>query len=246
MRIGRIWSSIRQGKNIELYLVLVISIVAIALGILDIATTRLVPTLTVTAVGLVGLALLEQRATIDDAVRRVETITTGARFEQNRPYDLAELLRTSSLVMLAGVDLARTFSNFQAELSRYLLAGHELRIMLYDPDSHATEYATQRSKRPFNMTRQVQLIKDAVADFGQLRLIANARIEIRLSSAAFPHGIVAGDYHDNQGVICLKYYRYRLDNYDLPWMRITSADGIWYGQFAEEIDVFWSDARAAH
>lgn len=243
MDFHRTWRSLKRGKNVELYLVLVISVVAVVLSIFDVGDPRLVSALTVTAVGLVGLALLEQRFEVQDTLTKIETSFGHARFESERPFDLDQLLRSSSLVMLAGVDLARTFSNYRTQLSNYLERGNELRIMLYDPTSAAVDCAVQRSKRPFSKDRQIQLINDAVSDFKQLELIPQARMQVRLSSLAFPHGIIASNYHSGDGVICLKHYRYRLDNYDLPWMKITSADGIWYEQFATEIDEFWNDAR---
>ncbi|MEU4741439.1 hypothetical protein AB0G02_13385 [Actinosynnema sp. NPDC023658] len=245
MELRRAWRSVRQGKNVELYLVLIVSVVAIVLSLADLGSPRLVQALTVTAIGLVGLALLEQRFEVREAVDRMESTLSRARFEHERPYDLDQLLRTSNVVMLAGVDLARTFSNFQRPLSDYLARGNELRVMLYDPDSPAIDHAVGRSKRPFSRQRQVQLIKDAAADFSQLRSIPNAKIQIKLSATPFPHGVVASNYHRDDGIICLKFYRYRLDNYDLPWMKLTSADGIWFTQFAKEIDVFWDDARQA-
>jgi len=243
MRIKRVTDSIRRGEHVELYLVLGVSIVAIVLAMLNIGSAKLIAALTVTAVGLLGLSLLEQRFSLADNVTRLERVVAGARFEDGTPYDLNDVLSTRSLVIIAGVDLARTFSTYQDKLEQFLKEGHELRILLYDPDSFAVDYAVTRSKRPFAKTRQARLINDAVADFKQLESIGKSRLNIRLSAAPFPQGMVAADYHSSDGFICLKHYAYRLDNYDRPWMRVTGADGKWYRQYAQEIDAFWQDAR---
>lgn len=239
---GRIWNSLRRGKHIELYLVLVVSIIAAVLALFDIGTAQLIATLTVTAIGLSGFALLEQRLAVEESLNAVRTAVTGARFQAEPPYVLKDVLANSKLVMLAGVDLARTFSNFENDLTAYAQAGNELRVMLYQDTGPAVEYAVARSKRPFSKDRQIQLIQSGRDDFAQLQHTFPGKVSVRLSSSPFPHGVVAANYDKESGFICLKHYTFQCDNYDRPWFRLTAEDGRWYAQFRQEIDAFWAAA----
>lgn len=245
VRIRRTLSALRRGQHIELAVVLLVSVGAIVTSVFGWADDTLVAALTVTGIGALGLAMLGLRFDLADMVADVRRVSAGARFQNEPPYELSTLLAGSSLVVLAGVDLARTFGNYEPSLTAFVKAGKELRVMLYDPDGLAVEHAVLRSKRPFSRDRQRGLIRDGAADFQQLTAIAQAKVQVRFSPAPFPFGIVAADHGAENGAICLKYYTYRLDNYDRPWMKITAADGRWYRQFSDEIDALWADARPA-
>ncbi|MGQ5264892.1 hypothetical protein ACTWLT_29490 [Micromonospora sp. ZYX-F-536] len=235
----------RRGQHVELAVVLLVSLGAVLASLFGWADDKLITALTVTGIGALGLALLGLRFELTDMVADLRRAAAGARFQQEPPYELPALLAGSSVVVLAGVDLARTFSNYESHLTAFVKAGKELRVMLYDPDGPAVDYAVMRSKRPFLKDRQRGLINDGAADFRQLMAIPQARAEVRFSPAPFPFGVVAADYRTDNGLICLKYYTYRLENYDKPWLRVTAADGRWYRQFGDEVDALWNDARPA-
>ncbi|RSD10403.1 hypothetical protein [Amycolatopsis eburnea] len=241
---SRIWDSIRRGRHVELYLVLVVSTVAVVLAILDVGSQRLVSTLTVTALGLTGFALIEQRIAVQAGLDRLADIGARAKFQDEPVLDLPSALKNSSLVMLAGVDLSRTFGRYEAELKDYVQAGKRLRVMLYDPEGTALDHAVVRSRRHFSRDREVALIENSCYDFLTLRALSSADgVEVRLSQVPFPYGVVAADYRSENGSICLKHYTFKGESYDKPWICLASADGRWYAQFAGEIDSYWDEAR---
>jgi hypothetical protein len=176
---------------------------------------------------------------VAEQLKSVKQLVSTARFEHDQPYELGIVLQSSNVVFIAGVDLSRTYQNYRKQLENFLGAGKELRVMIYQPGSPAIDFAVKRSLEVWSLQRQEQLCLNGIEDFRKLKAIPGAKVDLRLSPIPFPYGVVAGDYREANGFICLKHYTFRCDNYDKPYLRITFADGFWFRQYADELDSYF-------
>jgi hypothetical protein len=237
--LRRVWSAIRHGESLDLYLTLCVAVAATLLGLLGLGGSRALPALTTTLLGLIAIGLLQQRYYLEKLEKNAGQKGLAV-LSVDKPYDLGEELENCTSAIIGGVDLARTCQTYEDSLRRYLRAGHRLRVLLYDPDDSSVDVAVERSLKRFSKERQANLIRGSLDDFALLQTsVRDAEFEVRLSRFPFYFGFATFDLGSPGARLFVKHYAYRAPQYDGPWIRFAPGEQQWLDQYGGEIEALW-------
>jgi hypothetical protein len=162
--LQKVWSDIRRGENIDVYVTALLAVALAVMNVIGLADAKLIGPLTLAVLALLSVAILGSRHRVEqvhqDVVQASIKILTTVQglVERSSHASSAEDLfwreRTpldkyflqARTIYVSGITLNRTVRDYAAVFERRLKAGARIRFIIIDPDSAATKQAVLRSK----------------------------------------------------------------------------------------------------
>jgi hypothetical protein len=252
MKIIRdIWGDIRSGKNLDVYVTLIISLIVSVLGIIGVANQNIIASAILATLALVSLNILLSRrdnAEIRDTLIQNSIASSGlSKHFFTQEYDRAFLrknLSTSRKVFFWGLTFETSLPLIQYTLEQGLESGLEIRFLLIKRDSRAVDMAAFRNRHK----NAIQLNTDLASSIDRLKTLnsvkTSGKLEVREVDYLPPWTIIASDYHLPTGKMFVRLMSFRIPNETRPTFELDArADNDWYKFFCQQFEMVWSEAE---
>lgn len=193
---------LKAGENLDLYAVVVLAIVFTALSALGLGTTFL-PSLTLTLLALLSLALL----------RLFHTLETASRSPESRPIvstlpDVADKIETANEIWISGISQNSLLTSVCEILGTRPLDKFNLKVLLADPDGHAIGMSARRYPQPVSIANEKSVVDRALERVSHL-VKSGYKVEIKVLDHLFPEALLFFEPTERDGQLHIKYYTFQ-------------------------------------
>ncbi len=139
---------IRQGENIDLYLLVAAAIVSLFLQIIGLPMQAYLLTLILSLVALISISMLKNRKQIESLINSSKTAQTGV-LSHDFPRDFQRNIEKADTLWIIGVGAARIIvEDHPQQVKRILKRNGCVNILIVDPKSPAYQIAIMRDVMP--------------------------------------------------------------------------------------------------
>lgn len=227
-------ADVRRGRNLDVYLAVVAALVVGILGVLGEVHLRWISSVLL----LCMVPLLNLVLAISDRVQLHSSVTP---LQEYPPDELRASWGATDDLRLVGITLIRTVRDHQADITRRVVEGKVVEVLVADPEHLVTMELTEL-RRHFgepNPESNAQEVKITLAFLSDLKRRApSGRLEIKvirypiaLSGCRFGAGKKARLY--------VETYPFRTPLETHPHYVLSSKDGHWHDHFMAELDNIW-------
>lgn len=238
--LQRLWTDVRKGENIDLYLTIIVAIGIALLNIVGVASQAVLAPITLAVLGLLAITSLGNRYRVE---RLYESLSSqqDSFFLETFPSKLQADFETATELWLVGVSLSRTVKTNYHLIERKLQQGHKVRVLLVHPEGVGIEMATSR-----NYTRRDVLIKSndvlsTLKYLSDLKQVAPDCLEFRTIQNLLDYGAIAVNPNSINGIFYLENYPFRVVSDSLPKFVLGVKDGRWYEMYKQEMEHLWNE-----
>ena len=237
----KIWSDIRRGENIDLYLTV---LVAFGLGILNIvgsAPPAWITSVTLAALGVLAISALRTEYHIGELLQKLPAPSEQL---QNRSslMPVRELAQTASEISFLGVSGISVLINELGFLEQKMKAGCKLRFILLDPSSPALRTWILLDRIP-TTEADIKTSLEILKGLMQMEKV-KGKCEVRLSKVYPPFALLISDINKNTGLMNVEFYTYKTTLSERPHVQLSQVhDKNWFDFYRAQFEQFWSDAE---
>ena len=250
--VRRVGYDLRRGRNVELYLTVMLSLCIAVLREFSVASPRVAGAATLAVLALLAGSGLATRHQSDELKQGVDQLTADLggevpadRFLTDRMPTLDQEIAAATDIRLVGVTLTRAVRDLLPVLDRRLRSGAQVRVVIIDKDGPARAEAVARSRSADS------------PDFYQNRLAATIDLLAVLASAAqdqaalqlrvLPYvptfGMCLIDPGQPQGRIHVEIYQHQTIEHNPTFTLRADRDHPWYQLFARQFDTLWDSGQ---
>lgn len=250
--LEKVLDDIREGRNLEVYLTLVVALVLLILDVFDIVSTEAIAAGTLATLALLAYSLLtnrEQMRRLTDASTTTRTIIEqmvsgkprADRFFWKERKSLESDLARARFVGITGITLSRTVRDYLHIFENRLQSGAHMQFVVIDPSSLAPRQVILRSKGGVGDSFYADLVRTTVA---RLCILAELEdppggLELGLLPYAPSFGLFVIDPDEPHGRIIVEVYQHRSLAFNPTFELDAQSDARWYAFFREQFDLLW-------
>jgi hypothetical protein len=238
----RIWSDIRRGENVDLYLTVLVSTGLVILNLLGIAPANLIAPLTLAVLALLGITSLGTRFFIEEKIKSISGKTTNGLLTRAEIPPLEDRGKNAAEIIIVGTTLYTAVIPNLDFFENKLKNGCKLKFLLLDPRSQAASTFSLTTKVPNQVANIEQSLK-ALEELISLSKTTKGKCEVRLSPAYLSFGMAGFDISKEIGFINVQIYSYKSLG-EIPNMILQKRnDTKWFEYFIKQFDLLWADSR---
>ena len=237
----RIKYEVRQGENLELYMIVIVSVVLLLLDLFGFANPDWISSVTISVLALLAVAILGNRHKLENIEQQFSQ-SPHTLFLEKYPDELKEQITNARELWVIGINLATTTHVYYDSFLDSLKRGNKIRVLLINPQSHVNQLAATRTHRKQSAEWHRSLVLQSLTLLCQLRAEVPNGIEIRTLHHLPSFGMFGIDLETQQGILYLEHYGYRLKIGDKPKMVLRPQDGKWYDIFRQQLYALWQDS----
>lgn len=131
MRILKsVWKDIKRGENIDVYVVIFVSIALSALSLLELAPPQWIPPLTVAVLAMLAITTLGNRFRLEKLMENLQPFSQSL-FLDKFPDSFLENFENEKDILLVGTSLNRTLNHHYKSLLKKLDAKGNIQILVF-------------------------------------------------------------------------------------------------------------------
>jgi hypothetical protein len=239
--MNSIWSEIKRGENIDLYVTVLVSFGLILLNLLNISTEKYSASITIAILGLLAMSSLITRNRIEQISNRVASSRDSFLKGRSQLSPLSERGKDRSEIIIAGVSLFSIVAEIDY-FEQKLRAGCKLRFLLLSPNSEAIQAWNSLNKTQ-NVQDEIKSNLKILEALLELQDTSTGCCEIRISNIFLPFGLAAFDPDSSSGVMNVEMYAYKRYLGERPHFTISKAkDSKWFDYFKNQYEQLWADS----
>lgn len=239
--LEKIVDDLRNGENIENYIIIFLAVVIFILDILGFDNPELIAEITLAVLALIAFGRIVDARKIENIDKKI-SLVSQSRFLKEFPETLVEDMRSTPELWIVGVSLSRTINTHFTLFKRKLEQGATIKILLAKPESAATEIAAFRDRRSRLQDRYDRAIRSTLKDFCKIGDETGGNIELKTINVSFSFGYYAMEPNNPNGKIYLEHYAFKSEEGDIPKMVFTQVDGYIYVAFVDQLNALWDHA----
>jgi len=248
----RLGLDLRHGRNVELYLTVVVSVVLAILGVFDVVDAPVLGAATLAVLALLAASLLTSRTQVEMVKSSLDEFSDSVRgdvsadqFLLDRVPPLDEILAAAMDIRLVGVTLTRTVRELMPELDRSLRRGSSVRVIVFDVESPAAVEAVARTR---GATGSDFYRNRLSSTFDLLSILTTSatdisRLQLRVVPFVPTFGMYLLDPNENHGRIWVEVYQHRTLEANPTMSLRSNRDGHWYQLFLRQFETLWESGR---
>lgn len=253
MKIVRIViDDIRRGRNLDIYLTVVIAGVISTLGTFSIVKQEVISSAILATLALVAISVLQNRnegvdikytlAKLQDDYSSAESFLHKYNVNQ-----LRDLIPTAQSAFFWGVNYRRTITLWDFGLEQALKNGATLRFLLAKPNSSTLEMAAFMRKLNATKDKESLELQNSITQLAGIGFAANAidRIQIKVIDYLPPWSITTINPQSPSGRMSVILYTFRTSSEERPTFQLVAEkDRNWFNFFLEQFETVWNEAEA--
>lgn len=237
----RIVDDVRNGDNIENYIIILLALIIVILDIFNFASTDIISEITLAVLALIAFGRITDQRRIEEINIKISQISQS-RFLNKYPESLVEDMRTTPELWIFGITLSRTINNHYILFKQKLEQGANIKILLVTPGSPATDMAAFRDRRERTQKVYDDAARQNLRDFCKLREQTNGNLEFRTINLLLSFGYYAMEPDATNGRIYVEHYAFKSEAGDVPKMLLTQTDGYVYEAYCAQLHRLWDQA----
>jgi len=242
-----IWSDIKQRKNLELYITLLVLIGVFLADIFGVETEAILIELVLAVLAMLLYTIVDLRRTNESVTEKLGQIITRPIAQNffkrwdDEPFRQRFKSARKEMCMCAVANHTFVALNLD-EISEFLTRGGRIRCVLVDPKTSAINSAAERSggydKDPKMLAAQIDL---SLKSLGELARQYPNQIETRLMNH-YPSAIITMlDASEKSGAMFVTLNGFEQPDYSRPSMVLNKADdGEWFEFYQTSFEHLWS------
>lgn len=243
--VKRIWGDICKGENVDLYLIIVVSITVGVIGLLGIAKEKIAP-LTLVVLALLAFAGLKGRYLFEELAEKLKRKTAGEIsldevFLQSPPVS-QERLRKAKSIYHNGISLVGTSNSLLGVFSSCLANGGIIRLLLVDHENPCLEVAAQRFQKHQDYEMLKREVEHALDNFKSLLASNESNLHINLFSAVPAYSIWVVDAGTPNAEIWVDLYSFR-DEFEPRLHLLPQKDKEMFEFFSRQFELMWQSSK---
>ncbi|MCB9444042.1 MAG: hypothetical protein H6669_07380 [Ardenticatenaceae bacterium] len=242
--LKQIWNDIRQGKNVDQYILIVAGIVVAILSLLGQTNPNFALAVILAALASLLFSGIEVRHQIEDLNKKFSSEDSGVQFLDEYPDGFRDNLRKAKELWVVSVRMSYMLNNYYSLLETVLKEGATVRVLLVNPDDKSFEYALGRSYASSGIEHNRAISHGNLEHLCGLQSLAPDRMEIRTVNSPLTFGASLIDPDSSNGMIYLKHYAHKTPGGAKPAFVLTRKNKQWYDFFRQEIGLLWNDGSA--
>ena len=236
--LNQVWTDIKQGENIDLYLTLAVAVILAGLNVFGIGQS-MVGSITLVVLALLAFSSLVNRRKLEETVEKLSQNQDVLleQFPANREKDMKD----AKELWLVGLTLNKTINLYYSLLLEKLKQGDHIRVLIVHPDS---PYVALIAKRKFShdTLEDVQNYQRlTLSKLCSLKKVHNQNLEIRTTIYPPFFGALATDLENIEGVMYIDHYSYQMED-DRPKFVFRQSDTKWFQFYSQQIKKIWEDS----
>lgn len=251
-----VWSDLKQRKNLELYLILLVAVVVLFADILGVETVSALFEIVLASLSILIYGLIESRHTNERVEQQLANITQSVqelRRNEVRAADFflinkslsQETFSSASTICLLGYSLSRTIREHHHALRQRLKAGAHIRIIILDlTDECLLKKAALESisttaelwHHHLEVTRSA--VNSLAIDSGD-----RGKVEIGYLPYAPSFGMVLVDSSEPNGFNYVDIYHHKSTAPNAAFKLSASTDPVWFAFFKQQFEILWKSCR---
>jgi hypothetical protein len=241
----KVLQDLRDGRNLEIYLTLVVALALLVLDIFGIVTSEAVAAGILTTLVLLAFSTLTQREQMQDLMGVAEQALSGQPSAEEffwKKNLLSESdFEEASFVGIAGITLNRTIGTYYDILKSRLISGAHIQIITIDPVSEAPQQAVYRSGDIFEDTFFTVLLHPTINRLSSLvgSAASSSTLELGLLPFIPSFGLTLLDPDKPHGRIIVEIYQHKSSAFHPTFELTPRRDKYWYTYFREQFDLLW-------
>jgi hypothetical protein len=236
--LQRVWKDIRKGKNIDLYVTIVVAIALTALNLIGPAFQAHLAPITLGVLALLAITSLGNRYRVEELLRK-HSHSLDDFYLEEYPASYKEDFEAAEELWLVGISLHRTIQNNYSAVERKLQQGHRVRVLLVHPEGPGIKMAVQRNYAYREVEPKSNDVRLTLQLLCNLRNVASGGLEIRTIQYPLAYGVTAVNPDTTSGILYLEHYCFRVSSDSWPRFVLRASDGRWYGFFRREARALW-------
>ena len=237
--LKRILNDIKEGENIDLYLIVAISIPLVVMNLLGIALSAIEPVI-LSVLTLLAISSLVNRRKLEFVLEKINTSVDDVLL-QEYPDSWIKDFETAKEICIIGINLSRTITTYYPLLQERIRAKVRVKVLIVNPDGQAHSVLVQRAVRSVKPSQHQALLASALFDLCKLKEIDPNQVEIRTIDFPPPFGCFAFNLNSPEGVIYLEQYPFKSKD-DMPKMVFSPKEKVWYSFYDEQISKLWENS----
>lgn len=198
-----IWRDVKKGKNIDVYVTLILAITLAVLGLSGVVLSKQITSVTLVVLALIAFAAM-------GITHRLITIESLLRFKdqerlQRRWPEVIKLWDEASDVWIIGSTQSRTIDGHYVRLEKTLKRRGRIRVLLRDPDGESYKLVPFEKYHPVQSDEVKAKIFHSINRLRKLRKLAPDRCEVRILDHPLPFNLYALDVEKAGGGIFVEY-----------------------------------------
>lgn len=239
--LEKIIDDIRDGQNIENYIIIILAIVILALDIFGISNNEAMSEITLAVLALIAFGRIMDARRLENMEEQV-SLLGQSRFLQKYPDSLKNDMHATSELWMVGITLDRTVQNNYPDFLRQLNRGATIKVLLIKPGSNASTAAAFRELQPRQASYLDQKIKHTMSEFCRMKAeSSNGNLELKTIDVVPSFGCYAMNPEQKDGKIYVEHYGFKSEE-DVPRLVLTSLDGFVYDSFLNQLHNLWENA----
>jgi hypothetical protein len=233
--LKRWWREVRAGRNLDLNLLILASIVTVTLDVVGVTTQAFTIGILPPLLALVAVSQLRVRQAIDEhlpasLLDRVLETDFRAEFYSRR-------LQASAEWTYLGITMSRTLSTGRPVIERLLRGTGKVRVVLPDPSDAnlmAMVASTQTAKEAPDQV--AASIRNSLRSLDSLATSVGRSIDLRVTPVLPRHGYNGIDTDAVDGLVMVHYYEFEPPSESGPIVLLRPADGGWYLRYKQQAE----------
>ncbi len=242
-----IWSDIKQRKNLELYITLLVIIGVFLADILGVDTQTILVELVLATLAVLLYTIVDLRHTnrqVEEKLGQIITVPTAQNFFRRwdeEPFRQRIRSAQKELCLCAVANHTFLARNLD-EIGEFLIRGGKIRCILVDPKTPALNSASDRSSRydkdPKILMAQINLSLQTLSELA--RQYPN-QVEVRLVNHYFSAIITMVDVPEKTGTMFVTLNGFEQSDFARPSMILTKTDsGEWFDFYQTSFENLWN------
>lgn len=244
----RVWSDIKNRRNLELYLVLIAVVIVFIVDLLGVESVSIIFEVVLATLAVLLYGQIDSRHSIDEIKLSLREIAKSRSmsdqfFAEGYNFDeIRDCLSTSNAAFFWGLTFTKTIELLDYTFEEKLRAGQELRFLVLKPDSAAVEMAALRhihliDQERWNLVLQAALLR--LADIASLPNISG-NLEVRVIDYLPSWTVIAADPKSDKGKMFVQFTTFKSPDEKRPTFQLAAiSDKEWFHFFVEQFDNAW-------
>lgn len=245
-----VWHDIRSGKNLDVYIAIIIALAVSVMGITGRIDQAIISSAVLATLALVANGLLINRRENEEVQKTLSSIHLGENLAEKflkREYDrtrLRQILLNSHVAFFWGPYLTTHILLLKDIIKGRLQGGLEVRFLVMDPRGMVVNMraSLRRDKDVEYIRRRVESSLVQLHDLSEE--IPPGKLEFRVLDYDQPYSIIAFDPHLPSGRMFVRLNSFGVPNEQRPTFELTKQGDVhWFEFFADQFESAWKVAH---
>lgn len=240
--LHRVWEDVRKGENVDLYVVVLMAILFTTLGITGVGNERIISSVNVAVLGLLAIAMLQTRRTLEGI--QTSSAFASTRIRDEFPKEFPQHIEAAKEVVLVGVHHASIMNDHYGAFERMIRNGGVLKVLQSAPDGHACGMAALRFAGSVDDDQERIRARSSLKVLTELQRIDPKCVTIKTFDYLFEYGACLINPSDWNAILYVQRYTFKIyGGARKPKLVYQRADGQWFHLYHSEIFSFWGIAK---